>query len=235
MRATLLLLFVIGCGDDDAPADAADPDSAVDARNDLGGDAHDGASAFMCSSLSDPDQCWNELAARLLDCIPEGEGILNAEHTECVYFDGTTITFDSAVPPSGDWRPNFTIRDPGGAECGAFSSGGNLIGLITIADKTASYDQVPGFPRATLTCEEDGARTVAFEASTSDFSECTRGDDPLVPPAYNALPYEHGLTFQIVFDGRPDSPRLLDCAGIAGAAGHARRASPDVQRSHWRR
>jgi hypothetical protein len=84
-----------------------------------------GGEALTCELLADPGNCWATAAAAARACLPEGaaaqEGMLTVDRTQCLFADGTRVTFDEALPTDNlDLeRLAFTIEQ-GTLDCARF-------------------------------------------------------------------------------------------------------------------
>jgi len=160
-----ILMGSLACGEDGNGMDDG-------GSRDAGSDAHvtdaaseDGSTAPSCDLWRDPSNCWPTAATSLYECVPDEEGVLSEDRTVCNFSDGTRIEFARALPTFlGNYRPDFTVRGPGGDVCGTFferdeetENGVESIRELMADGVVARFVQVPPvrgtptFPESTLT------------------------------------------------------------------------------------
>ncbi|WP_428263622.1 hypothetical protein [Haliangium sp.] len=91
----------------------------------------DGGPIPIDCSWFEGDNCWKDSVAAAYACVdPNAEGTFHASRGECMYADGTTVTFAQPVPSTGfeDYEWSFSIGPADGEACMSFEDSDALGG-----------------------------------------------------------------------------------------------------------
>jgi hypothetical protein len=121
-----------------------------------------GSSDLTCAQLADPMNCWAKAAAEATSCIAmhATPGTLSADRTSCTWSDGTTVTFDQALPTSTTALDHLTF-DVAGPGCSwSFTDTFHNHMELTVGLKTETATLANG--TFTLGCDDGTSYSTAF-------------------------------------------------------------------------
>lgn len=168
MRAMLLstLVALSACGEDPKSTDETGD------TNEPTGDT------LTCDFLASADNCIESTLVASMVCAPTEEiGVLSADFSTCTFSTGTVITFDPALPLTGEWTEyhfHITVTNGEGGVCAEFSEADDFWQLTVGADTVrtdygdmteidltcpdgSTYHADSGF--SLMTCDESLTRT----------------------------------------------------------------------------